>query len=626
MTPLKWFYSFLKRYRGLLFLGILLTTAIAALSIVNPYLSGLLVDDVILAENYGLLPKLVFCLLAVTLLNSVLRFLYQLIFETASQGLLYDMRGKVYRKFLDEDFSFYNKKRTGDLMSRQTGDMDAIRHFMAYIIYAVYQNILLFVFALLMIFHISSRLALCMLAVLPFTALATYRQSRDVKPAFQRNRECFSSLNAFVQENISGNRVVKAFAKEEYEKEKFQKENDKFRDAQIKASRVWMKYVPIFEILSYALTVILMLYGGYLAIQEEITLGDLVRVNGYLWMLNTPLRMAGWWVNDIQNFITSVEKIYATYSEEPAVKNPAENTADAHDAEPLAKAPAAQASGSLPETSAVPAKPRLHGDIEFRDVSYRTDEADIVKDISFKVKAGQKIGIIGSTGSGKSTLMNLLCRFYDATSGQVLVDGQDVRNLDLYELRDNIGMAMQDVFLFSDTIEGNIAYGRPDCSFDQVKHAAIMADANHFISALPEGYDTIVGERGVGLSGGQKQRISLARALLKDPSVLILDDTTSAVDMETESYIQQQLKSVKQNCTVFIIAYRISSVRDADQILVMDQGHIIEHGTHEDLMAANGYYANTFRNQYGEIPYERMNGEKQKRISPNSRNTCTHCA
>ena len=198
--------------------------------------------------------------------------------------------------------------------------------------------------------------------------------------------------------------------------------------------------------------------------------------------------------------------------------------------------------------------------------------------------------------------MNLLCRFYDTTSGRVLVDGTDVRDLNLYDLRDNIGMAMQDVFLFSDTIEGNIAYARPDCPFEEVKKAAIMADANHFIQALPDGYDTIVGERGVGLSGGQKQRISLARALLKDPSILILDDTTSAVDMETESYIQTQLKKLRNNCTIFIIAYRISSIKDADLILVMDNGRIIERGTHAQLLAQNGYYATAFHNQYGEIP------------------------
>lgn len=581
MKPMKWFYSFLRKYRKLMVLGLIMTTIIAALSIVNPYISGVIVDDVVQAGNYDLLPILIACLLGVTLITGILRFLYQIVFEISSQGMLYDMRDKVYRKLLEEDFTFYNKKRTGDLMSRQTGDMDAIRHFVSYVIYAVYQNVLLFIFALLMVFTVNSKLALCMLVVLPFTALTTYKQSKDVKPVFQRNRDCFSSLNAFVQENVSGNRVVKAFAKEDYEIEKFNKENDKFRSSQIDASKVWMNYVPIFEILSYALTIILMLYGSYMVIQGEITLGDLVKVNGYLWMLNTPLRMAGWWINDIQNFATSVEKIYATYMEEPQV--------------------------CQPRTGGIHRK--IRGDIEFKNVSYRADDEDIVMDVNFKVKAGQTIGIIGSTGSGKSTLMNMLCRFYDTTSGEVLVDGINVKDMDLYNLRDNIGMAMQDVFLFSDTIEGNIAYGRPNCSFEEVKKAAIMADANHFIMALPEAYDTIVGERGVGLSGGQKQRISLARALLKDPSILILDDTTSAVDMETESYIQKQLKTIKKDCTKFIIAYRISSIRDADWILVMNEGRIIEQGTHDSLVSADGYYAQAFRNQYGEIPYELLDQE-----------------
>lgn len=584
---MKWFWGFLRKYRFKLLLGLLMTTVISILAIVNPYVSGLIVDDVIQGGQLELLTKLVVILLLVTAVRGILRFFYQVIFETCSQGVLYDMRDSVYRRLLTEDFSFYSKKKTGDLMSRQTGDMDAIRHFVAYIIYAVYENLLLFGFALFMIFTVNVKLALCMLVVLPFTALTTYRQSRAVRPTFQRIRDRFSSLNAFVQENVSGNRVVKAFAKEDFELEKFNKENDAYMEAQLASSDVWMKYLPIFEVLSYVLNVVLLLYGGWMVIRGEMTIGNLVTVNGYLWMLNAPLRMAGWWVNDIHRFITSVEKIYTTYVEEPLVKMP-----------------------PVPKN-----RRHMDGDVTFKDVSYTADDEDIVKNISFSVKKGQTVGILGSTGAGKSTIMNLLCRFVDATSGEVLVDGINVKDWNLYDLRDNIGMAMQDIFLFSDTIEGNIAYGRPDCSFEEIRQAAIMADANHFIKKMPDGYDTIVGERGVGLSGGQKQRISLARALLKKPSILILDDTTSAVDMETESYIQEQLKKLDGQCTIFVIAYRISSIKDADLILVMDNGRIIEHGTHQELLAHKGYYASAFYHQYGELPSEEEQAEYLKRAA-----------
>ncbi len=572
MTAMKWFYGFLKKYRLRMLFGMVLVTILAAAALASPYISKIIVDTVIKGGKTEYLIPLVGILVGLVVVKGVCRFSSQVLFETSSQGVLYAMRDKVYRKLLMEDFAFYNKNRTGDLMGRQTGDMDAIRHFVAYVIYTIYENILYFVLALVLIFTINVPMALCMVIVLPLAALTTYLQAKSVHPAFKKCRDAFSGLNTFVQENISGNRVVKAFAKEDYEKEKFNVQNDIYREAELGAAKIWRRYVPVFEFLSYVLTIILMLVGGIMVVKGQMTLGDLVAVNGYLWMLTVPLRMAGWWVNDVQRFTTSVEKIYDTYSAEPDIKRP--------------KKPVKHK--------------KLEGNVTFKNVSYRADDEDILQNINFDVKKGETVGIIGTTGAGKSTIVNLMCRFFDATEGEVLVDGVNVKDYDMHDLRDNIGMAMQDVFLFSDTIEGNIAYGKPDISFEKVKEVARMADANHFIQNLPEGYDTIVGERGVGLSGGQKQRISLARALLKEPAILVLDDTTSAVDMETESYIQKQLENIDHACTIFIIAYRISSIMNADQILVLDQGKIIEHGTHKELLKKNGYYATVYKHQFPE--------------------------
>ena len=572
MTAMQWFFSFLKKYRLRLIVALILVTLASSLTIINPYISGIIVDDVIRGGQHHLLLRLVIILILTTLTRSIIKYIYLYIFETSSQKMLYSMRDYVYRRFLEEDFNFYNKNRTGDLMSRQTGDMDAIRHFVAYSIYAIYECVLLFSIALFMIFTVDYRLALCMIAVMPITIFMTKKQLNAIKPAFHNIRKQFSSLNTFVQENVSGNRVVKAFAKEDYETQKFNKENDAYRDAELHAASVWRKYVPIFEFLSSSLTFILYIVGGIMVVRGSISMGKLVTVSGYLWMLNNPLRMAGWLANDFQRFLTSVEKIYTTVKEEPSIKTP---------------------------LNPVKQK-RFKGEIEFKNVHYKAEDDVILTDINFKVTPGQTVGIIGATGSGKSTLMNLLCRFYDVTDGEITIDGINIKDLKLYNLRRNIGMAMQDVFLFSDTIEGNIAYGNPNCTFEEVVAASKIANADDFIKAMPEGYDTIVGERGMGLSGGQKQRISLARALLKNPSIIILDDTTSAVDMETETQIQNQLNALS-NHTAFIIAHRISSIKDADLILVLDNGRIIESGTHDSLIEAKGYYYTVFNHQYGEF-------------------------
>lgn len=583
MGYIRWFLSFLKKYRVRMIVGLILVFITSLLVLINPQISGMIVDEVIEGQHYEKLGILLLIMIGVTLVRSLLRFTFLMCFESSSQGLVYDMREEAYRKLMKEDFNFFNKNRTGDLMSRQTGDMDAVRHMVSHVIYFSFENILVFLMALVMIFSVNVKMALCMLIVLPFTLAVTLSQRRHIKPAFDRVRDCFSSLNAFAQETIAGNRVVKAFAKEDYELEKFDCENDGYRDAQLNAASIWMKYIPMFEILSQCLTIILMIMGGFMVIDGEMTIGNMVTVNGYLWMLNSPLRQAGWIINDLQRFLTAIEKIYKVYTTEPDIKQPEH----------------------------VVEKRKLKGSVTFDHVNYYTNDDTVLKDISFHVEPGQTVGIIGATGSGKSSLINLICRFYDVNQGRVLVDDIDVRNLNLQTLRGNIGIAMQDVFLFSDTIEGNIAYGNPDCTFEQVQAAAKIANADEFIREMPEGYDTIIGERGVGLSGGQKQRISLARAILKDPSIIILDDTTSAIDMETESMIQNELKKISDERTVFIIAHRISSIIHADQILVLDNGRLVERGTHEQLLDKKGYYSTVFHHQYGEFDrFKKVRAEK----------------
>ena len=583
MGYIRWFLSFLKKYRVRMIVGLILVFITSLLVLINPQISGMIVDEVIEGQHYEKLGILLLIMIGVTLVRSLLRFTFLMCFESSSQGLVYDMREEAYRKLMKEDFNFFNKNRTGDLMSRQTGDMDAVRHMVSHVIYFSFENILVFLMALVMIFSVNVKMALCMLIVLPFTLAVTLSQRRHIKPAFDRVRDCFSSLNAFAQETIAGNRVVKAFAKEDYELEKFDRENDGYRDAQLNAASIWMKYIPMFEVLSQCLTIILMIMGGFMVIDGEMTIGNMVTVNGYLWMLNSPLRQAGWIINDLQRFLTAIEKIYKVYTTEPDIKQPEH----------------------------VVEKRKLKGSVTFDHVNYYTNDDTVLKDISFHVEPGQTVGIIGATGSGKSSLVNLICRFYDVNQGRVLVDDIDVRNLNLQTLRGNIGIAMQDVFLFSDTIEGNIAYGNPDCTFEQVQAAAKIANADEFIREMPEGYDTIIGERGVGLSGGQKQRISLARAILKDPSIIILDDTTSAIDMETESMIQNELNKISDERTVFIIAHRISSIIHADQILVLDNGRLVERGTHEQLLAKKGYYSTVFHHQYGEFDrFKKVRAEK----------------
>ncbi|TCN26565.1 ABC transporter ATP-binding protein [Mesobacillus foraminis] len=571
MGSIRWIWGYIRNYKRRFFLGLFMALVVAGLNMVNPWLSGRIIDEVIYGKQENLLLPFLGVMIGITLIRTVVRYSYQLVFETVSQNSIFKIRENLYDRLQHLDFSFYDKTKTGDIMARMTGDMEAVRHFTAWTIYMIFENATILLLAVGFMFYIHPPLALCMLAVAPAIGFFAYRLANTVRPTFSAIREQFSRLNSVVQENISGNRVVKAFAREDYEMEKFSVQNEAFKQRSLDSARVWERFLPVLDSLAGTLTVVMIFAGGIMVINGSLTFGELVTFNSLIWALNNPMRMAGWLINDVQRFIASAEKIEDLLRVEPCIKN-------------------------LPNSKKID---ELKGVVEFNSVGFSYGDEKVLKNISFRAKPGETVGIIGPTGAGKSTLINLLSRFYDTDTGEVRVDGINVKQWEIQKLRSNMATVMQDIFLFSDTIEGNIAYGVPDATVEEVIDAAKKAEAHEFILEMPEQYDTIVGERGVGLSGGQRQRIALARALLKDPSILILDDTTSSVDMETELKIQKTLKSILMEKTCFIIAHRISSVKEADLILVMEDGKIIEQGTHSELLAKKGYYHHVYQNQFG---------------------------
>ena len=559
MSNTQWIWRYAKKNRGRIILAILFLLINAALIVVNPYLGGMVIDDVINQQQTHLLIPLLLIMIATTVIRTIVRYAYQLLFERVGQNTLYHLREDLYHKLQELDFDFFNHTRVGDIMARMTGDTDAIRHFVSWVTYNIAECFLWFFSAVVVMSFIDWKLMLALVAVTPIIFLLTNQMSKKAHPLFFEIRESFSRLNSMVEENIGGNRVVKAFARENYEIDKFKVYNQDFKTRNMASAEVSRTYLPWLDGLAGSLNVIALVLGGIFVINGDMTLGDLVAFNGYLWMLNNPMRMSGWLINDVQRFSAACIKIRQMLAQE-------------------SKIPVHEKKALEP----------IKGFVEFKHVSFHfSDDPDqnVLEDVSFKIGPGQTLGILGETGSGKTTLVNLVGRFYDPTEGEVLIDGKNAKEYPVRQMRENISMVMQDVFLFSNTISDNIAFGNPLADENFIRQMAVVADADTFISRMPQGYETIVGERGVGLSGGQKQRISLARALAKDPSILILDDTTSAVDMETESKIQQELTKLTGEKTTFIIAHRISSVREADQILMMEKGRVIEQGTHEELVA-----------------------------------------
>lgn len=574
MDTIKRLIGLMKPYRLRIAVAMLLQLAVIVSRMIAPLIQKSIVNDVIPnPDGLGRLTPLCVGLLALVAVRALCTYRRGIILERVSQNVVYDLRTGLYRHMQELPYQFYDKHRIGEIMSRMTGDIEGIRNLIAGGLVSMFDNLLNFVGALIFLSFLSWELLLALLIFAPILAITAWKFRAIIHPVFREIREQNAVLNTRTTENLSGMRVVKAFAREPYEMDRFIEDNRELLRLNLKSVWIWSDFVPLMELLSGLCTPVMLVVGAALILNNRMDIGTLVAVTGYVGLITNPMRQLANLVNMATNAVTSAEKLFYYVDFGAAIRE-----------KPDAKQPE-----------------KYEGRVEFDHVNFAYGDTEVLHDITFTAEPGQTVAVMGATGSGKSTLTMLMSRFYDVSGGSVKVDGIDVRDHKLLELRKHIGFVPQETFLFSDSLAENIRFGRPDAEFERIEEAADVAQATEFVDAMPDGYDTIVGERGMGLSGGQKQRTAIARAVLIDPAILVMDDSTSAVDMETEYVIQQKLKKVLAGRTTFIIAHRISSVKNADQILVMENGRIAERGTHKELLEKHGIYWQMVQDQYRDL-------------------------
>lgn len=553
----------------------LFVSVAAFLGLLNPFFTRTIVDDIITDGKHHLLLPVLVCILSATVFRLGIRYICQMNLEKITQKIVLGLRRKTFRKLMELDFSYFDRHGAGEIMTQMSTDIDVVRQFLAHTIYVSLENITLFFGSLLiLIFYIDAKLSAMLFFVMPVVVILTTSLAKEQKGRYRHLRQVHADLNTVVSENIWAQRVVKAFVREEYENRRMEQVNEAFRQGQLDISNTSRKYLPFIQNIHGIIQIYLVIVGGIFVINGMITLGELVMFNSMIWMITGPLSFAGALINEAINGFASYEKLMDLMEVNPKIT-------DKNRSRKL-------------ET--------ISGKVEFKNVSLRYHNSQALRDVSFVAEQGMRIGIIGQTGSGKSSLIHLLGRFYDPDSGAVFLDDHYIKDIDLEVIRNSVATSLQEVFLFSDTVKTNISYGYPNATEEEIRFAAKCAMADEFIEKLPEGYNTVIGERGVTLSGGQKQRLSLARAILKQPSILVLDDTTSALDAQTEKVIQENLRTLCKEKTLFIISQKISSVKDCDRILVLRDGALIQSGTHEELISdENGYYYSVYKHQYGGV-------------------------
>ena len=567
--PMSRLMKYCKPYKKRLTIGVFSVVVASVFGLMPPYLVRIAIDEAIVPGNFDLLWIVVAVLIGAYGGRAVFEYAQNFFLYTFAQEAIYHLRMDTYKHLQELSLSFHSNQPTGKMMSKLSNDINRLQRFLSSTMREITRNITIGIIIGIVLFWMNWKLAFFTLFPIPIIGFMTYHFAGRIRPKWDAVRRSVGEVNSRLHNNIAGIETIKSFVREDYELDRVGEVSDEYRETNVESIKLWSRFFPAVGFAVSIGAVIVIGYGGYLAIQEALTIGTLIAFNAYIWQFYEPMRMLGWITNSHQRAAASASRVFGILGEPIGIEN-------SEDFEEVGK---------------------IKGEVEFDEVTFHygdpdeEDEEDsALHEVSFKVEPGKTIALVGPSGSGKTTTINMILRFYDPDDGTVKIDGKDIRKLNVKELRDRIGIVSQDAFLFDDDVKANICYGDPKATEEEIKEAAKKAAAHDFIVDLKDGYETEVGEDGVKLSGGQKQRISIARTILNDPEILILDEATSDVDTITEVKIQKAIEELIKDRTTIMIAHDLSTARLADRIICLENGKVVEEGTHKELLKKGGLY------------------------------------
>lgn len=567
---MKRILKYVSKYKGTVIIGTMCMLIVIGVDLFLPYLQQVFIDSGLMKGNQNVIVSVLVWIGIITIIKAMLGYGKEFLYDVLSSWVHQDIKNDLFAHIQTLEFEYFDNMNTGELMSRIGEDAENIWQTIGYGMRLFIENIIYFVISTIILFVLNYKLALaCFIVMIPIGFIGIKLENKFGE-TYSKISDQTAEINTIAQEDIAGIKLVKAFSREKYEINKFLKMNKVYYDLNMEQAKIIGDYFPPIEFLTNIALVIMIVLGGFLVMDGEVSIGILVAFNGYIWNLIWPMRMLGELTDLLSRTVSSANKIFAIMDKDPSIKTK-ENFKDVKN---------------------------IKGNIEFEGVNFKYDDKLVLKNINLDIKAGSTVAIMGATGAGKSSLINLIGRYYDTCKGSIKIDGIDIKEYNLEFLRKNMAIVPQETFLFSETILNNIKFSNENASFEEIKEASKLACANEFIEGLELGYNTEIGERGIGLSGGQKQRIAIARSLVRKAKILILDDSTSALDMETEHELLKNLSNRKHESTTFIIAHRISAVKNADLIIYLEDGQIKESGTHDELLKKKGRYYDIYNDQF----------------------------